>query len=151
MLKPLLAAATVAASLAVAAPLPAFAQQEDAILALNEVRTAPTTHNSWRLTLAFGRADRTPSASARTVRAPNLAPYDIVITDADGMAAPFIVHEVSAPTGNELTVLIEYFGTTPFSDSDRYTLRVLDSDNVDAERAEVSFDFLPPALDNSAG
>jgi len=150
MLKPILAAAMFAASLA-AAPVTAAAQDEGPTLALNEVRTAPTTRNSWRLTLSFGRSDRSPTASARSVRAPNLAPYELMITDADGKAAPFIIHEVSAPTGNEITVQIEYFGAAPFSDGDVYTVHVLDTEHVDAERATASFDFLPPSLGESAG
>ena len=151
MFKSLLAAAMFAAGLAaVAAPATAVAQ-EAPNLALNEVRTAPTTRNTWLLTLEFGRTDRSPTASARSVRAPNLEPYEIVITDVEGKAAPFIILEVSAPTGNALTVQIEYFGAEPFSDSDQYTLRILDTDDVDAERATASFDFLPPILDESAG
>lgn len=151
MLKPLLTAAMVAASLAtIAAPTKAVAQEAPP-LALNEVRTAPTTHNAWRLTLEFGRSDRSPNASARSVRAPSLAPYDIVITDADGRAAPFIIHEVSAPTGNQLTVQIEYFGSEAFSDSAQYTIRILKTDTLDAERSTRSFDFLPPSLGDSAG
>lgn len=152
MIKRSLASALVAASILAGAPsLPVQAQTAPQ-LSLNAVQAAPAEQpNTWRLTLEFGRADRSPNATARSVDAPALAAHDIMITAADGIAAPFIVSEVGTPSGNEITVLIEYFGATAFAAGSRFTLSVLEDQVVDAARASASFDFLPPAITSNGG
>jgi hypothetical protein len=154
-LAPLIAAAVIAG----AAALPARAQSEPedqtattAQLALNAVEAAPAEERgTWRLTLEFGRADRTESATSRSVHAPALAAHDIVITGADGAPAPFIVREMGTPSGNELTLIIEHFGPAPFAAGDRFTVSILEEDMVAADRASAEFDFLPPALESVGG
>jgi hypothetical protein len=153
-LAPLIAAAAIAG----AGALPAQAQTDPqdqtttAQLALNAVEAAPAEERgTWRLTLEFGRADRTESATSRSVHAPALAAHDIVITGADGAPAPFIVREMGTPSGNELTLIIEHFGPAPFAAGDRYTVSILEEDMVAADRASAEFDFLPPALESVGG
>ncbi|MEZ5666760.1 MAG: hypothetical protein R3F55_04865 [Alphaproteobacteria bacterium] len=152
MTRRLIASALLSLAVATTAVPPiATAQDDTAALALNAVSTAPTTQNSWRLTLEFGRADRSATANARSVRAPSLAVHEVEILGPDGRAAPFIVHAVGSPDGNKLTVMVEYFGPAPLVDSDRYALRIVGEDSVAADRAEVAFDSLPPALVSPAG
>lgn len=153
MIKRRLVPAFLAASIGIAqfGALPALAQVSPT-LALNVATAAPAeARNTWRLTLAFGRADRSPTANARSVHAPALAAHDIMINTADGQAAPFIIHSVSAPSGNELVLNIEYFGFEPLDASDSFTVSVLAPDDVAAERASAAFDFLPPSLPTSDG
>lgn len=153
MIKRRLVPALLAATIGIAhfGGQPALAQQTPA-LALNTVAAAPAdARNTWRLTLAFGRADRSPSANARSVHAPALAAHDIVINTAEGQAAPFIIHSVSAPSGNELVIDIEYFGFEPLDTSAQFTVSVLAPDHVAPERASAAFDFLPPSLSTSDG
>lgn len=141
-LAPLIAAIAIAS----AASMPVMAQPAP-ILALNGASAAPgAERGTWRLTLEFGRADRSPSATARSVDAPALSAQNIVIYGEDGGAAPFIVREVQAPAGNELTLVIEHFGPTPLAAGDRFTVQVLEDEVVTAERSAADFDFLPPAL-----
>jgi hypothetical protein len=140
-LVPLLAAAAIAG--AAVSPLQAQTPQ----LALNSATVQPAPErNTWRLTLEFGRADRSASASARSVHAPALAAHDFVISTADGTAAPFIVRGVEASGGNALTLVIEYFGPTPLVASDRFTVTVLEDGVMAAGRESAEFDFLPPSL-----
>lgn len=147
----LAAAFMIAGILAGAMALPALAQTPP-MLSLNQVLAAPAdARNTWRLTLEFGRADRSPTAAARSVNAPALMPHDIVITNATGTAAPFIVRAVGTPNGNMLTVLVEYFGGGTLNQGDIYTLSILEAQAVDSERASAAFDFLPPALGATDG
>lgn len=151
MFKRSLASAVLAAVIAGAAALPAGAQTPS-LLSLNAVQAAPADgRGTWRLTLEFGRADRSASATTRSVRAPELDPHEIVISTPDGIAAPFIIREVGAPVGNAVTVLIEHFGPEPPASSDRFVVSVLHEDRVAEDRASAEFDFLPPALQASDG
>ena len=149
--------AILGALIAGAAAMPSQAQdqtqdQTQPMLGLNAVQAAPAGQRAtWRLTLEFGRADRSTAATARSVRAPALVAHDIMITTADGIAAPFIIREVSAPAGNAITLLIEYFGPEPLVSSDQFVVSVLEDDRVDTDRASAEFDFLPPALDAAGG
>lgn len=147
----LAAALMIVGALAGASLLPALAQTPP-MLSLNQVLATPAdARNTWRLTLEFGRADRSPTAASRSVHAPALMPHDIIITNSAGIAAPFIVRAVTAPSGNTLTVLVEYFGGGTLNQGDIYTLSIQEAQTVDSERASAAFDFLPPALDATDG
>ena len=119
----------------------ALAQSD--LLALNSVSTERTGPSEWRLTLEFGRADRSASASARSVNAPPLGEGHIVLQTDDGIAAPFIIVRVADPSGSEIRLRAEYFAVGAPPVGDVFQVAIVGTDRIDPMRSVAPFALIP--------
>ena len=123
--------------------LPAAAQSD--LLALNAVASERTGPSEWRLTLTFGRADRSSTASARSVNAPALGEGQIVLQTSDGLAAPFIIHSIAAPSGPEIRLRAEYFAAGEPPAGEQFQVAIVGDPRVEPTRSVAPFALIAAA------
>ncbi len=133
------------ALLAAVTAWPALAQSD--LLALNAVASERIGPTEWRLTLTFGRADRSPNASARSVNAPALGEGQIVLQTGDGLAAPFIIHAIAAPNGPDIRLRAEYFAAGTPPEGYEFQVAIVGEARIDPERSVVPFALIAPGVE----